>query len=387
MKKTAPKYRKQTRSTGKALAFVDLNGQRLYLGPYDSPASYEKYHSLLAEWNAAGRLCPVSKEECLTVMELLARFWQHATQYYRKPDGTATSELGVFKQVIKPVKKLYATLSVSEFTALKLQAIRTHMVQMGWARTNINKSVIRIRHIFRWGVSQELVPPEIVQSLASVLGLKQGRCDAKESAPVMPVPQGDIEAIKPFVSRQVWGLIQLQLCTAARAGELVHLRLLDLDTTEAVWIYTPPDHKTAHKGHRRTIYLGPKAQGILKEFMADRPVSGYLFSPRQAEKERHAKASSHRRSDQKSNIRKTQRVLGEYYTQSGYRQAIHRACDKAEILRWSPHRLRHNAATYIRKTYGLEAAQVMLGHRKADVTQLYAEINQTKGKEIATMIG
>ena len=33
-----------------------------------------------------------------------------------------------------------------------------------------------------------------------------------------------IDAIKPFVSRQVWALVQLQLLTGARAGELVGMR-------------------------------------------------------------------------------------------------------------------------------------------------------------------
>ena len=41
--------------------------------------------------------------------------------------------------------------------------------------------------------------------------------------------------------------------------------------------------------------------------------------------------------------------------------------------KWCPNRLRHSAATEIRKQYGLEAAQVVLGHAAADVTQVYAE--------------
>ena len=38
-----------------------------------------------------------------------------------------------------------------------------------------------------------------------------------------------------------------------------------------------------------------------------------------------------------------------------------------------PNQIRHPYATRIRREYGLEAAQVLLGHSKADVTQLYAE--------------
>ncbi len=152
-------------------------------------------------------------------------------------------------------------------------------------------------------------------------------------------------------------------------------------------VYTPLDHKSVHHGHQRKIFLGPQAQDLAKEFLSGRSVDAYLFSPREAEAQRHAKAAIHRRANQKPTPPKTPRKLGDHYTVNSYRHAIHRACDKAEVPRWGPHRLRHNAATVIRQKYGLEAAQIMLGHRKADVTQLYAEINQAKGKEIATMIG
>ena len=51
--------------------------------------------------------------------------------------------------------------------------------------------------------------------------------------------------------------------------------------------------------------------------------------------------------------------------------------------RWHPNQLRHTAATEIRKRFGLEAAQVLLGHSRADVTQLYAERDESLGIEIA----
>ena len=54
---------------------------------------------------------------------------------------------------------------------------------------------------------------------------------------------------------------------------------------------------------------------------------------------------------------------------------------------WTPHRLRHNAATFIRKEYGLEAAQIILGHSRADVTQIYAEANTEKALEVIRVIG
>jgi hypothetical protein len=49
--------------------------------------------------------------------------------------------------------------------------------------------------------------------------------------------------------------------------------------------------------------------------------------------------------------------------------------------------LRHAAGTEIRKEYGLDAAQVILGHSKADVTEVYAEANIGRGRDIARKIG
>ena len=64
-----------------------------------------------------------------------------------------------------------------------------------------------------------------------------------------------------------------------------------------------------------------------------------------------------------------------------------RAYGKAGVPVWTPHRLRHNAATQIRKEFGLEAAQLLLGHARADVTQVYAEADEMKALHIAERMG
>jgi site-specific recombinase XerC len=44
-------------------------------------------------------------------------------------------------------------------------------------------------------------------------------------------------------------------------------------------------------------------------------------------------------------------------------------------------------ATSTRKEFGLEAAQVLLGHSGADVTQIYAEADQEKAIAVAKAVG
>jgi integrase len=57
------------------------------------------------------------------------------------------------------------------------------------------------------------------------------------------------------------------------------------------------------------------------------------------------------------------------------------------VPEWSPLQLRHTAATAIRARFGLEASQVVLGHEKADVTQIYAERDAAKASAIMAEIG
>ena len=56
--------------------------------------------------------------------------------------------------------------------------------------------------------------------------------------------------------------------------------------------------------------------------------------------------------------------------------------------RWHPHQLRHTAGTLIRQEFGLEAAQLALGHSSAKVTDaVYAERDAARVIEVMKRIG
>src|SRR5690606_23706754 len=61
-----------------------------------------------------------------------------------------------------------------------------------------------------------------------------------------------------------------------------------------------------------------------------------------------------------------------FYAIDAYRKGIHRACDSAGVPRWSPHRLRHAAATRIVLAEGIEACKAMLGHADIRMATRYA---------------
>jgi integrase len=81
------------------------------------------------------------------------------------------------------------------------------------------------------------------------------------------------------------------------------------------------------------------------------------------------------------------RTAGRQYTKDSYNKAIRRACEAADVEIWSPNQLRHTRATEIRRDHGLEACQVILGHSRADVTQVYAERDHAKAREVMSLVG
>ncbi|MEL7483787.1 MAG: tyrosine-type recombinase/integrase, partial [Planctomycetota bacterium] len=75
------------------------------------------------------------------------------------------------------------------------------------------------------------------------------------------------------------------------------------------------------------------------------------------------------------------------YTIAGYRRAIHRACEVAEVPPWSPNRLRHNRATEVRRQFGVDGAGAILGHSRLETTQVYAERSLEIANQIAAETG
>ncbi len=373
-------------------AYVYAQGRRFYLGPYGAPQTSEAYGRWIAEFAAQhGRA--VEQKDDLRIAELRDLFLAHAASYYKGPGGS-TKEVGNFKRITGELNDLYGVSLAREFGPLRLIALRDRYVAKGWSRGGVNQAVNRIRHVFKWAVARELVPSSVWEALRAVEPLRRGRAQARETAAVKPVPIEHVNAIAGHVSKQVWALVQLQLLTGARSGELVGIRAVDIDTTGAVWLLRPAQHKTAHRGHARTIYLGPQAQEIVRPFLPGRAVDAPLFSPAEAEgsrlEERHAqrKVPLSCGNSPGSNRRRRPKVQpGDGYTTESYRRAVTRACEEANVPHWHPHQLRHNAATALQRQFGIETARVILGHTSPAVTAIYAEADHRKALEVMSKIG
>ncbi len=394
-RKSPPSLRRHKPSQ---LGVVTLNGHDHYLGHWPenqkmAPAGVlEAYDAIVAEWLANGRHSAHLAPPPMSVAELILQFWErYATVYYRHLDGSPTSEQDNFKLSLRPLRKLFGKIPAAEFSPLKLKAVRQSLIDAGVSRGVINQRVGRVKRLFKWGVAEELVPEPVHRGLLAVEGLKAGRSEARELSPVEPVSDGSVEAVLPFLSTPVQALVRAQRLTGMRPGEVARMRGRDLDTTGEVWVYSPAQHKTAWRGKKRAVSIGPKCQAVLRPFLTDDP-DAYLFRPRAAREEwfaakratRKTKVQPSQMSRRKGN---PQRKPGEFYTRFTYASAVARACVKAGVPHWHPNQLRHSRATEVRGAYGLEAAQVVLGHARANVTEVYAERNQSLAARVAAETG
>jgi hypothetical protein len=196
----APSYRCHKQS---GQAIVTFNGRDILLGHYGSEESRAKYDRLVAEWFQSGRQLSSDDPKGPTVADVIAAFWDYAERYDRHPDGTLTSEVDNLRQALRPLRRLYGDTPAAAFGPKSLKAVREVMIQTGWARTNINRQVNRLRHVFSWATQEELIPPFVYHGLQTVSGLRIGRSDAKETAPVAPVAEAHVRAVLPHVSSVV----------------------------------------------------------------------------------------------------------------------------------------------------------------------------------------
>ncbi|MCE9567043.1 MAG: site-specific integrase [Planctomycetes bacterium] len=406
-KNPVPTYRLHKQS-GQAVVTVNVDGRRkdILLGVYNSAESKEEYRRVLTDLEA-GRLFTNAPTD-LTVTELCMRFWRHAEQHYRHPDGKPTSQITVVRIAIRALREQAGHLLAREFGPMAFKNVREAMVRKGWARPTVNQCCGIVKRAFRWAVENELVPSDRWEALRSVPGLAKGRTSAPEPEPILPVPLAHAAATSPRLSITVWGMVRVQTLTGMRPGEVCRIRPCDIDTSGSVWLYKPAHHKTAYRGRSRIIPIGAKAQAVLKQFTPDVPTA-YYFPPSRAVEEMRSERAAKRvtpfyptqvarsKAKRKAN---PQRQPAEFYPTQSYAVAVLRAIelvnrslveagvDVAEhVPHWHPNQLRHTFATEVRKAYGLEAVQVLLGHARADVSQVYAERDTALAVRVAAEVG
>lgn len=232
-----PSYRKRSGYDQAIVTLTDSVTKRrrdYWLGAYNTPESRERYHRIIAAWEAndrrhpepedagivsARRAKPTQDDDRPTVAMVIAAYWKWARQYYQP------NESGTLRVVLRLLRQHHGSEPAEEFGPRKLRALREGMIvgdpasdppRPAWSRKYINQHVQRIRRMFRWAASQELIPASVHQTLDTVEALKRGRTKAREGKKVLPVPMERIEAVRLFLNRQIEAVVDLQLLTVAR---------------------------------------------------------------------------------------------------------------------------------------------------------------------------
>lgn len=388
-------------------AYVRICGKVCYVGHYGTDESKAEYGRLVAELatNPAVTSAMVATS-ALTVVEVADAYWDFSQGYYRK-NGRPTSQIAIIRLAIRHIKSLYGHTPAGDFGPLALQVVKSQLIEKNLARKTINHLLGTIKRLFKWATSQQLVSVTVYQALLTVSGVPIGRTNARETMPVLPVDVELVDATLPCMPLIVADMVRFQRLTGARPSEVCQLRPCDVDRSGEVWTYTPRSHKTEHHGRQRTIYIGPKAQQVLQPYLL-RDAESNCFQPVESEQKRHEEQRKQRitrvqPSQWNRRKAKPKRVPRTAYNKDSYQRAIARAIMKANKEReeaavdmgvkpillphWHANQLRHSRATEVRREFNLEAAQVSLGHAKADTTQIYAERDARLAVEVARKIG
>jgi integrase len=409
-------------------AYVHLNGRDQYLGPYDSPESKARYQEIVRR-HLADRAEKELKADLergvrlhtgLTVAEVAERYLVHAQKKYVK-NGRETNQVRIISLSLRVILDRFAHLEADLFGPKALKECQEAFVAQGLSRTEANRRTRLVRKFFGWAVAEELIPPGNWDALKAVEGLRKGQTAAPDRKKIGPVADEAVEAVIPHLAAPVAAMVRLQALTGMRPGEVVTMRAGDLITTGPIWEYRPQSSKLDHLDIECVVMIGPRAQEVLKPWLKVAP-EAFLFSPREsmaghrAERRKARKTplwASHEAAQERKRKARPVRAPRDRYDVASYRRAIHRACDLAfphpelsripeqdltapqrtalevwrKARRWSPNRLRHAAATRLRREMGIEAARTVLGHSDADTSAIYAERDLELAREAVRRLG
>jgi integrase len=381
-----PKYRRHSQRN---FGFVEMDGTRVRLpGRFGSEESRASYAAIVQEIAATPVTItlPANRAGLTSLNTLLLAYLDFAKSHYTNNGSALSAEYHHYRGVARAVNQTkWGRLPLASFGPLALQEVRDEMVQIGWARKYTNAQTNRLRRVLTWGVSREVVPPNVLIAVRAVQPLLAGRTGAKESKPIPPVEQWALDETRKYLPPIIDTMVQVHALTGMRPQNICGMTPGQIDMTDDVWLYIPRWHKSAWRDARPLIIpLGPLTQELIRPLL-NRRDEDHIFSPSEAYlsamKDRPYLGCKSRRTT--------------LFTPTTYRDSIHRAIDRAnktrpednKLPKWSPNQLRHLAATRIRSKYGTEAAQTVLGHSSLSTTEIYAERDLNLAQKVAFEMG
>lgn len=297
----------------------------------------------------------------LLLSQVLPAYFNFCKTYYRLPNGSISRDV---YNIEKAFTELTDANAPAELTKEHLNRARDEMLERGLCRKYINQRIGRVRRCIAWMHELNYVSDKCAMMAKVYRNLPAFRSSARETDPVEAVEWSVVERTLTHLHDPWKSMVLLQWYTGMRPGEVCNLTISEVIRTSEPWIIDKgKNHKTAWKQKKRRLAVGPQAREILSHWIKIAEINErqFLFRGRQ-------------------NIKTCILPVG-------YSHAIAKICKKHGIPTWTPNQLRHAYATRVRAAFGLDAAQSMLGHSSADISQIYAELDYSKQAAIAAKLG
>jgi integrase len=375
-------------------ARVNVGGVDHYLGTYGSPEAAEALRELVEKAGREGRgkAGPAARPSprSLTVEEAVARW---AAEELPKQDAREQSH---FRRALSVLVRLMGAVPAAELDVLKLRAVRAAMASGGWLtpaeregrfekragdarggrwrskagpwnRRVCNRQTTRVRTVWRWCEERAMVPRGSWAHLCSLKAIPKGSNEARPERRRKVRKSAEVIRVAVAVSRGPARLmLLLQLWTGMRSGEVRRMLWSEVDTSGDVWVYRPPEHKNAWRGHEKAVTIGPRGQAVLR-LARKKFSSGNLVFP--------------------CRVRGRGRITGPYKA-SAYGWTVRRAAERCGVGDFRPYDVRHAFRVRVSRRYGLEAARAAMGHTSVETTADYAsEVDVETAAEVARKAG
>lgn len=314
-------------------AYVRIRGRIHYLGKFGSHDSRVRHQNIVAaELN--GRALEDSARP-LSVGELCERF----VLAMQREHGKRSWWADIARSVALTVCAKHAGMEAAAFGPKSLQDIQQAMLKEDrLTRYGINRRKQHIVAMFKWAVSEELVPPSVWHALQAVRAIRRGK--GRDNPPRVPADPVAVDAV--VAKLQADGntgaarCVRFMRATGCRPAEAYWATPADLRLSDQLPTYAVREHKNTHRGMERIVPLNPAAVAVVREALAERPQTHGLLFPNGA---------------------------GNRWDNRTLPRMIVRACEALGIPPWTPYQLRHLAATEAVNRTGNEAAvAAMLGH-------------------------
>lgn len=216
-----PSYRKHTASKQ---AIVTLRGKTYYLGKYGTAESKRKYDELISDYlKQRGQPYPPVRSNSpsaasnLTVVEACDRYLAHVQSRFEH-SRHAKAMLSHVKALMQVLLKLYENERAAAFGPLELLETRRAMIALDWSRSYVNSQIAKLCRMYKWLVTQSLVPETTYRALKLVEGLRKGEEGVRETKPVRSVADKIVDATIPHLPERYCQLLWMSSLRRRLAG-------------------------------------------------------------------------------------------------------------------------------------------------------------------------